>query len=74
MAATKSVLLLQGRKGAPMDVRFHSEIGTPHTMIEVMNHIKVLLKSTGKSEYFLFQDDECVAAMNHGPGSHCRLI
>ncbi len=28
-------------------------------MIEVMNHIKVLLKLTGRSEYFLFQDDEC---------------
>ena len=26
-----------------MDVIYHSEIGTPHTMIEVMNHIKVLL-------------------------------
>jgi hypothetical protein len=46
-----------------MDVEFHSEIGTPHTTIEVMNHIKVLLKSTGRSEYFLFQDDECVMAM-----------
>ena len=32
-------------------------------MIEVMNHIKMLLKSTGRSEYFLFQDDECVMAM-----------
>ena len=36
-------------------------------MIEVMNHIKVLLKSTGRSEYFLFQDDECVTAMNSIP-------
>jgi hypothetical protein len=44
-----------------MDVEFHSEIGTPHTMIQV------LLKSTGRSEYFLFQDDECLTAMNsHG--------
>ncbi len=34
-----------------------------HTMIEVKNHIKVLLKSTGRSEYFLFQDDECVTAI-----------
>jgi hypothetical protein len=50
-----------------MDVKFHSEIGTPHTMIEVMNHIKVLLKSTGRSEYFLSQDDECVTAMNSIP-------
>ena len=32
-------------------------------MIEVMNHIKVLLKSTGRSEFF-FQDDECVTAMD----------
>ncbi len=47
-----------------MDVKFHSEIGISHTMIEVMNHIKVLLKSTGRSEYFPFQDDECVTAMN----------
>ncbi len=50
-----------------MDVKFHSEIGPPHTMIEVMNHIKVLLKSTGRQEYFLFQDDECVTAMNSIP-------
>jgi hypothetical protein len=54
-------------KGAPMDVKLYSEIGTPHTMIEVMNHIKVLLKSTERSEYFLFQDDECVTAMNSIP-------
>jgi hypothetical protein len=46
-----------------MDVKFHSEIGTPHTMIEVMNHVEVLLKSTGRSEYFFFQDDECVTAV-----------
>jgi hypothetical protein len=32
-----------------------------------MNHIKGLLKSTGRSEYFLFQDDECVTAMNSIP-------
>jgi hypothetical protein len=32
-----------------------------------MNHIKVLLKSTGRSEYFLFQDDKCVTAMNSIP-------
>ena len=50
-----------------MDVKFHSEIGISHTMIEVMNHIKVLLKSTGRSKYFLFQDDECVTAMNSIP-------
>ncbi len=50
-----------------MDVKFHSEIGTQHTMIEVMNHIKVLLTSLGRSEYFLFQDDECVSAMNSIP-------
>ncbi len=50
-----------------MDVKFHSEIGTPHTKIDVMNHIKLLLKSTGRPEYFLFQDDECVTAMNSIP-------
>ncbi len=36
-------------------------------MIEVMNHMKMLLKSTGRSEYFLSQDDECVTAMNSIP-------
>ncbi len=50
-----------------MNVKFHSEIGTPHTMLAVMNHIKVLLKSTRRSEYFLFQDDACVTAMNSIP-------
>ncbi len=50
-----------------MDVQFHSEIGIQHTTIEVMNHIKVLLKLTGISEYFLFQDDECVMTMNSIP-------
>ena len=50
-----------------MDVIYHSEIGTSHTMIEVMNHIKVLLKSTGRSEYILSQGDECVTAMNSIP-------
>ncbi len=50
-----------------MDVEFHSEIGTLHTTIEVMNHIKVLLNSTGRSEYFLFHDDECVTAMKSIP-------
>ena len=61
------ISLRQGLKDAPMDVKIHSEIGTPHTMIEVMNHIKVLLKSTGRSEYFLFQDDEYVTAMKSIP-------
>ena len=36
-------------KGTPMDTIYHSEIGTQHTMIEVMNHIKVQLKPTGRS-------------------------
>ena len=36
-------------------------------MIKDMNHIKVLLKSTGRSEYFLSQDDECVMAMKSIP-------
>ena len=49
--------------GAPMDVIYHSEIGTPHTMIEVMNHIKVQLKPTGGSEYPCSQYTECVTAM-----------
>ncbi len=65
VVGTKSLLswpLLPALKGAPMDVKFQSEIGTPHSMIEAMNHIKVLLKSTGRSEYLLFQDDECVSA------------
>jgi hypothetical protein len=62
-----SGLLLPALKGAPLDDKFHSEIGTLHTMIEVMNHIKVLLKSTGSSEYFLFQDDECLTAMKSIP-------
>ena len=42
----------------PMDCIYHSEICTPVTMIEVMNHIKELLTSTGRSDYFLSQDDE----------------
>jgi len=70
VVATKSLRsgpLRPAPKGAPMDVIFHSEIGTPHTMIEVMNHIKVLLKPTGRSEHFLSQDDECVTAMNSIP-------
>jgi hypothetical protein len=60
VVATKSLRswpLRPALEGAPMDVKFHSEIGTPHTMIEFMNHIKVLLKTTERSEYFLFQDD-----------------
>jgi hypothetical protein len=32
-----------------------------------MTYIKVLLKSTGRSKYILFQDDVCVAAMNSIP-------
>ncbi len=70
VVATKSLRswpLRPALKGAQMDVKFHSEICTQHTMIEVMNHIKVLLKLTGKSEYFLFQDDEYVTAMNSIP-------
>ena len=72
-------------RGRPRSYWLESMFCTQHTMIEVMNHIKVykvLLKSTGRSEYFLSQDDECVTAMNsippgevmHGPGSHCRSI
>ena len=78
MVATKSLRsgpLQPALKGAPMDTMYHSEIGTPHTMIEVMNHIKVLLKPTGRSEYILFQDDECVTAMNSIPPGKimCRV-
>ncbi len=47
--------LLSGLKGAPMDVKFRSEIGTPHTKIEVMNHIKVLLKLTENQNIFFFK-------------------
>ena len=50
-----------------MDIIYHSEIGTPHTMIEVMNHIKVQLKSTGRSEYSCSQFNECVTAMSGTP-------
>ena len=66
MVATKSLKswpLRPGLKGAPMDIIYHSEIGTQHTMIEVMNHIKVLLKSTGRSDYLPSQGDVCVTAM-----------
>ena len=36
-------------------------------MIEVMNHIKVQLKPTGRPEHTGSQDDECVTAMNSIP-------
>ncbi len=49
-------------KGMVMDVTHHSDIGTQHTLIEVMNHIKVLFISTERSNYSLTQDDECVTA------------
>ena len=52
MVATKSLKsgpLRPALKGAPMNVIYHSEIGTQYTMIEVMNHFKVLLESTGRS-------------------------
>ena len=62
-------------KGAPMDILYHSEIGTPHTMIEVMNHTKVQLKPTGRPEYSGTQNDECVTAMNSIPPGEimCRV-
>ncbi len=62
-------------KGAPMDVIHHSEIGTQHTMIEVMNHIKVLLKSTGRSEHSCSHYNDCVTAMmTISPGEiMCRV-
>ena len=46
MVATKSFLswpLRPALKVAPMDVLYHFEICTLHTMLEVINHIKVLL-------------------------------
>ena len=77
MVATKSLRfgpLQPALKCAPMDTMYHSEIGTPHTMIismiEVMNHIKVQLKSTGGSEYSCSQYNECVTAMK---AQHGRL-
>ena len=54
MVATKSLRsgpLQPVLKCAPMDTMYHSEIGIPQTMIEVMNHIKVQLKPTGRPEY-----------------------
>ena len=78
MVATKSIQsgpLRPALEGAPMDVIYHSEIGTPHTMIEVMNHIKVQLKPTGGSENFCSQNNECVTAMKGTPlgGVMCRV-
>ena len=72
MVAAKSI---QSVEGAPMDIIYHSEIGTPHTMIEVFNHIKVMLKYAGRSEYILSKDNECVAVMNSIPPgeSMCRV-
>ena len=70
MVATKSLQsgpLRPALKGAPMDIIYHSEIGTPDNMIEVMNHIKVQLKPTGRPEHTGSQDDECVTAMNSIP-------
>ncbi len=42
--------LQPGLEGAPIDAIHHSEIGTKHAMTEVMDHIQVLLNSTGRSE------------------------
>ena len=70
MVATKSLRsgpLQLALECAPMDTIYHSEIGIPHTMIEVMNHIKVQLKPTGRPEYTGSQDDECVTAMKRTP-------
>ena len=62
-------------KGAPMDTLYHSKIGIPHAMIEVMNHIKVQLKSTGRSENSCSQYNECVTAMKIIPIAEimCRV-
>ena len=70
IAGTKSLQsgpLRPALKGVPMDIIYHSEIGTQHTMIKVMNHIKVQLKSTGRSEYSCSQYNECVTAMKGTP-------
>ena len=52
-----------------MDIIYHSEIGTQHTLTGVMNHIKVQLKPTvtGRSEYSCSQYNECVTAMKGTP-------
>ena len=49
--------------GVPKDFIYHSEIGIPQTMMQVMNHIKVQLKSTGRSEYSCSRCNECVTAI-----------
>ena len=78
MVATKSRQsgpLRLALKGVPMDIIYHSEIGTQHTMIEVMNHIKVQLKSTERSKYSCSQYNECVTAMKSKPPGEimCRV-
>ena len=82
MVATKSLQsgplrpgLRPALNGAPMDIIYHCSIGTQHAMKEVMNHIKVLLKSTGRSKYILSQNDECVVVKkNIHPGEiMCRV-
>ena len=70
MVATKSPQsgpLRPALKGVPINIIFHSEIGTQHTIIEVMNHTKVQLKPTGRSEYSCSQYNECVTAMKGTP-------
>ena len=70
MVATKSIQsgpLQLALEGAQMDVIYHSKIGTPYTMIEVMNHIKVQFKPTGGSEYSCSQYNECVTALKGAP-------
>jgi hypothetical protein len=63
----KSRPLRQALNGAPMDVKYQSEISTPHTVIEITNQLKVLIKSTGRSNYFISQDDEYMTAMKRTP-------
>ncbi len=43
-------------------------------MIQVMSHIKVLLKSTRRSDYFLSQDEECVTAIESTPSGEIMCL
>jgi hypothetical protein len=72
----QSGIIRPALKGAPIDVIYHSKFGNQHTMIEVMNHIKVLLKSTGGSEYSCSQYNKCVTTlMTILPGEiMCRVL
>ena len=70
LASTPS--LLRAFTVALMNLKHHSEIGTPFTMIEVMDLIEMvygkpckgpLFRLTGRPDYFLSIDDDCVMTM-----------